>query len=87
MLGKNVEAYVNNMAVKSKEVSEHLVDLDEVFSILRKFKLRLNTSKCSFGAWSGKLLGYIITYRGIEVNSNYIKAVHYLHPPQNPKEV
>ena len=86
-LGKNVETYVDDMAVKSKEVSEHLVDLDEVFSFLRKFKLRLNTSKCSFWVWSGKFLGYIITHRGIEVNPDQIKAIHNLHPPRNLKEV
>lgn len=63
-----MEAYINNMVVKSKEVLEHLVDLDEVFSILRKFKLRLNVPKCSFGEGSGKFLGYMVTHRGIKVN-------------------
>lgn len=63
-----MEAYINDMVVKSKEVLEHLVDLDEVFSILRKFKLRLNVPKCSFGEGSGKFLGYMVTHRGIKVN-------------------
>ena len=67
-LWKNEEAYIDDMVVKSKEESEHLLDLGEVFKILRKHKLRLNASKCSFGVGSGKFLGYMITHRGIKVN-------------------
>ena len=80
-LGKNVEAYIDDMVVKSKQVSEHLGDLDEVFSILKKHRLNLNASKCSFGVGSGKFLGYMITYQGIEVNLDQIRAIHDLHPP------
>ena len=86
-LGKNVKAYIDDMVVKSKKVSKHLGDLNEVFVVLRKHRLRLNTSKCSFGVGSGKFLGYMITYRGIEVNPDHIKTICNLHPPQNPKEV
>ena len=86
-LGKNMEAYIDNMVVKSKEESKHLSNLGEIFAILIKHKLRLNTSKCSFGVGSGKFFGYMITHRGIKVNPNQIKAIHDLHPPRNPKEV
>ena len=75
------------MVVKSKLVSEHLTDLVSIFEILRKNKLRLNASKCSFGVGSGKFLGYMVTHRGIEVNPDQIKAVNNLQPPRNPKEV
>ena len=61
-VGKNVDAYINDMVVKSKQVSKHLRDLDEVFSILRKHKLCLNASKCSFDMGSGKFFRYMITY-------------------------
>ena len=67
-LGKSIEIYVNDMVVKSKVVSKHLGDLDSTFNVLRKHKLRLNASKCSFGVGSDKFLGYMVTYRGIEVN-------------------
>ena len=67
-LGKTIEVYINDMVVKSKLVSEHLVDLTDVFEVLRWHKLRLNASKYSFGVGSGKFLGYMVTYRGIEVN-------------------
>ena len=68
-------------------VSEHVGDLVNIFEILREHKLRLNASKCSFGVGSGKFLGYMITYRGIEVNPNQVKAINSLQPPRNPKEV
>ena len=69
-LGKNFEIYVDDMVVKSKVVSEHLGDLGSTFCVLRKHKLRLNASKCSFGVGSGKFLGYMVTHRGIEANPN-----------------
>jgi len=68
-------------------VSEHLSDLGDVFSVLRKYKLRLNASKCSFGLSSGKFLGYTISYQGIKVNPNQIRAIHDFHASRNPKEV
>ena len=67
-LGKNIEVYINDMVVKSKEVSDHVDDLGNIPGTLRKHKLRLNASKCSFGVGSGKFLGYMVTHRGIEVN-------------------
>ena len=75
------------MVVKSKVVSEHLRDLDSTFNVLRKHKLRLNASKCSFGVGPGKFLGYMVTYKGIEVNPDQIKAINDLKPPQNTKKV
>ena len=86
-LGKNVEVYIDDMVVKSKLVSEHLADLENIFKILRRHKLRLNASKCSFGVGLGKFLGYMVTYRGIEVNPDQIRAINSLQPPRNPKEV
>ena len=67
-LGKNIEVYINDMVVKSKVVFEHVGDLGNIFEILRKHKLRLNASKCSFGISSGKFLGNMVMHHGIEVN-------------------
>ena len=86
-LGKNIKIYIDDMVVKSKMVSEHLGDLRAIFEILRKYKLRLNASRYSFGVGSGKFLGYMVTHRGIEVNSDQIKAINNLRSPRNPKEV
>ena len=86
-LGKSIEVYTDDMVVKSKLVSEHVGDLRSIFEILRKHKLHLNASKCSFGVESGKFLGYMVTQCGIEVNPDQIKAINNLQPPRNPKEV
>ena len=73
--------------VKSKLKSKHINDLGNIFEILRRHKLRLNASKCSFGVGSGKFLGFMVTHRGIEVNLEQIRAINNLQPPQNLKEV
>ena len=86
-LDRSIEVYIDDIVVKSKVVSEHVGDLTNIFEILRKHKLHLNASKCSFGVGSGKFLGYMVTYRGIEVNPDQIKAINSLQPPRNPKEV
>ena len=82
-----MEAYIDDMVVKSKKVVRHLEDLGEVFLVLREQKLHLNASKCSFGVSSGKFLGYMITHQGIEVNPDQIKPINSLHPSWNPKEL
>ena len=83
----SIEVYIDDMVIKSKLVSEHVGDLTNIFEILRKHKLRLNASKCSFGVGSGKFLGYMVTHRGIKVNPDQIKAINSLQPPRNPMEV
>ena len=77
-LGKIIEVYIDDIVVKSKVVSEHMEDLEDIFEILWKYKLRLNASKCSFGMGSGKLMGYMVTHLGIEVNSNQVKVINSL---------
>ena len=86
-LGKNIEVYIYNMVVKSKEEPDHINDLRNIFEILKRHKLRLNAAKCSFRVGSGKFLSNMVTHHGIEVNPDQIGAIHNLQPPQNPKEV
>ena len=86
-MGKSIEVYIDDMVVKSKLVYDHVRDLDDIFEILRKCRLRLNASKCSFGVGSRKFLGYMVTHRGIEVNPDQIRAINNMQPPRNPKEV
>ena len=86
-LEKNIDIYIDDMMVKRKAESEHVNDLGNIFDILRKHKLRLNASKCSFGVGSRNFLGYMVTHRGIEVNLDQIKAINNLQPPRNPIEV
>ena len=77
-LGKNIEVYIDDMVVKSKEVFDHVDDLGNIFGTLRKLKLRLNASKRFFGVGSRKFLGYMVTHRGIEVNPDQVKAINNL---------
>ena len=86
-LGKSIEVYIDDMVVMSKVVFEHVGDLENIFEILRKHKLRLNASKCSFGVGSNKFLGYMVTHRRIEVKPDQIKAFISLQLPRNPKKV
>ena len=73
-LSKNIEVYIDDMVVKNKVVFEHMGDLENIFEILRKHKLHLNASKCTFGMGPGKFQGYMVTYRGIKVNPYQVKA-------------
>jgi len=86
-LGRNTEAYIDDMVVKSNQIELHLGDLPKIFGVLKKQCLRLNASKCTFGVGSRKFLGYLITHRGIKVNPDQIKAICRLQSPRNPKEI
>ena len=65
-IARNVEVYVDDMLVKSKEEEDHLDDLKEKFDTLRQYSMKLNPSRCAFGVSSGKFLGFIVSQRGIE---------------------
>ncbi|KAK1652751.1 hypothetical protein QYE76_070556 [Lolium multiflorum] len=67
-IGRNVHAYVDNIAVMTRKVSDLISDLKETFDNLRRYKMMLNPLKCVFGVPAGKLLGFIVSHRGIEVN-------------------
>ena len=56
-LGRNVEAYVDDIVVKSEGAGDHSKDLQETFASLRREGLKLNPEKCAFGVKAGKLLG------------------------------
>ncbi len=87
MMHKEVEVYVDDMIVKAKEREEHLPALRKFFERIRKYRMRLNPQKCTFGVTAGKMLGFMITTRGIEVDPSKIKAILDMEPPQTEKEV
>ncbi|PKI48814.1 hypothetical protein CRG98_030791 [Punica granatum] len=87
MTHKEVEVYVDDMIAKSKEGEDHLVNLKRLFDRLKEYKLRLNPAKCTFGARSGKLLGFVVNERGIEVDPDKVKAIKELPPPSSVREV
>ena len=86
-VGRNLEAYIDDIIVKSKERSDHLADLRETFESLRQYNMKLNPKKCVFGVEAGKFLGFLIDQRGVEANPDKIKAVENMTSPRNIKEV
>ena len=70
-----MEAYINDMLVKSRERFDHIQHLQEVFELLRRYDMKLNLLKCSFGVSSGKFLGFMVTQRGIEANLVQLKVI------------
>ena len=74
-LHRNIEAYVDDIVVKTKDRATLIQDLGETFGNLRKINFKLNPGKCVFGVPSGKLLGFFVSHRGIEANPDKIKAI------------
>ena len=60
-LHRNVEAYVDDMVIKTRNPDDFIKDLEETFDSLRRFRWKLNPTKCVFGIPSGKLLSFIIS--------------------------
>ena len=86
-IGKNMEVYVDDMLVKSKEELAHLDDLKETFTTLKQYQMKLNPAKCIFGVASGKFLGFMVSQRGIEVNPEKVQAIINMASPKTVKEV
>ncbi|MGZ7848049.1 hypothetical protein ACXVWQ_10835, partial [Haemophilus sp. SZY H57] len=78
---------VDDMIAKSRSGEDHTVILRKLFERLRKFKLRLNPAKCVFGATSSKLLGFVVSSKGIDVDPDKIAAIRDLPPPRTIKEI
>ncbi|KAL0460779.1 UNVERIFIED_CONTAM: Polyprotein P3 [Sesamum latifolium] len=86
-IGRNMEVYVYDVLVKSKKRQQHMEDLGECFTQLKKYGVKLNPQKCTFGVEGGKFLGYLVTQRGIEANPDKITAIQQMKEPRTIKEV
>jgi hypothetical protein len=86
-LNKNVEAYVDDVVVKTRNSNTLIADLEETFASLREYCWKLNLNKCVFGVPSGKLIGFIISHRGIEANPEKISAITSIKAPTCIKDV
>ncbi|PKI63906.1 hypothetical protein CRG98_015687 [Punica granatum] len=75
------------MIAKLREGEDHLINLEQILDRLKEYKLRLNPAKCTFGAKSGKLLGFIVSEHGIEVDPDKVKAILEMPPPKTVREV
>jgi dsDNA-binding SOS-regulon protein len=86
-LNKNVEAYMDDAVVKTRNSDTLIADLEETFASSREYRWKLNPNKCVFGVPSGKLLGFIISHRGIEANPEKISAITSMKAPTCIKDV
>ena len=86
-IGRNMEVYVDDMLVKSKDELVHFDDLKETFITLKQYQIRLNPTKCIFSVASGKFLGFMVSQRGIEANLEKVQAIINMALPKTVKEV
>jgi hypothetical protein len=82
-IGRTMEVYLDDMLVKSVKAA----DQEEMFLILREYRMKLNPSKCAFGVSSGKFLGFLVSQRGIEANPEKIKALLDMESPKTIKDI
>ena len=80
LIGRTVEAYVDDIVVKSKWARHLVTDLEQTFTKLRANGIKLNPKKCVFGVPRGMLLGFIVSERGIKANPEKISAITKMGP-------
>jgi hypothetical protein len=86
-LRRNILAYVDDIVVKRVQRRDHISDLAETFTNLRAANLGLNPDKCVFGIHKGKVLGYLVSTKGIEANTDKIKALIEMQDPVSVKDM
>jgi hypothetical protein len=86
-LSKNVEAYVDDAVVKTRNSDTLIADLEETLASLREYRWKLNLNKCVFSVPSGKLLGFIISHCEIKANPEKISAITKMKAPTCIKDV
>ncbi|CAJ2645078.1 unnamed protein product [Trifolium pratense] len=86
-IGDMLEVYMDDMIVKSPEELDHVVHLRKVFEQARKYNMRFNLEKCTFGVRAGKFLGFYLTERGIEANPDKCRAFAELPTPSDKKSI
>ena len=86
-IGRTVEAYVDDIVVKTRKASDLLSDLETTFRCLKAKGVKLNPEKCVFGVPRGMLLGFIVSERGIEANPEKIAAITNMGPIKDLKGV
>jgi hypothetical protein len=86
-IGRNIEAYVDDVVVKTTVEDLLIADLTETFANLREFQWKLNPTKCVFGVPSGLLLSFMVGHRGIEANPVKVDTIRKMDKPSNKKDV
>ncbi|GJW08704.1 reverse transcriptase domain-containing protein [Tanacetum coccineum] len=86
-IGRNLEAYVDDMVIKSNNEKVLIEDIVVTFDNLRRINMKLNPKKCSFGVEEGKFMGYMVTSEGIRANPKKTKAIADMQSPRTLKEM
>jgi hypothetical protein len=86
-ISQNMEAYMDDIVVKSMKSSDLLADIAETFASLRQYDIKLNLVKCTFGVPAGKLLDFLVSERGIDANPEKIGAIVQMKQPQRLHDV
>jgi hypothetical protein len=84
---KNVMSYVDDIIVASKKKESYISDLSETFINMHEENLKLNPEKCIFGVTRGKVLGCLVSTKGIGASPDKVRAIIQMQPPQTRKEV
>ena len=87
LLVVTIEVYIDDMMIKSLVASNHIKHLEQAFKVLKKYKMKLNLAKNSFGVTSWKFLGYLVTKRGIEANQDQIRSILNIASPRYIKDM
>jgi hypothetical protein len=86
-IGQNMQVYIDDVIITTRKEESLIKDLKETFDNLYRYKLKLNPTKCSFGVSAGQLLGFQVSARGIEANSEKIQAILTMEKPAKLHEV
>ena len=87
LIERTVEAYIDDIVVKSKWADHLVANLEQTFAKLQANGIKLNPEKCVFGVPRGMLLGFIVSERCIEANLEKILAITRMGPIQKIKGV
>jgi hypothetical protein len=82
-----VEIYIDDVVVKSGDITKHLADLRRILECTRKHRLKMNPNKCAFGVSAGQFLGFMVHQRGIEINRKFIDAINKVVTPASKTEL
>lgn len=82
-IGRNLEAYVDDLVIKSNIEEEMIYDIDETFRNLRSINMKLNPKKCTFGVVEGKFVGHVIMERGIKACPDKVRAITEMKSPKS----
>jgi hypothetical protein len=80
-IGRNIQVYIDDVVITTRKEESLISDLQETFDNLNRYKLKLNSTKCSFGMLAGQLLGFLVSARGIEANPEKIQAILTIGKP------